>query len=105
MLAAVTLAEAAEHAGVHAQPLGVGVRLAQGAGRLRERGVAQARGGLAEDRGAERLALRRRGVRPRARILERVAALDLLALQVAGEAAHTHQVLEPVVERLQLRGR
>src|SRR5262249_35221572 len=100
--AAEPLAEAAIGAWTKAQTERVCVGLRQVSGRLREWLVAQFARGLAEQRVAEGLGLRRRRIGPRARPLEWIAAVQDLSLHVSGLPRRSTEILEAIVERLEL---
>src|SRR5262249_42057763 len=100
--AAEPFAEAAEGALAELDAERVGVGLREVARRLRERLVAKLRRRLGEQRVAERLLLRRRRIRTRARSLERIAARLDLPLEIAGSARGAAQILELVVTGLDL---
>ena len=83
-----------------AERIGVGLRKISG--RLREWLVAEFLGGLRKQRVAVALLLRRRRIGPRARALERIAAVLDRSLEIAGFARRAAQIFELVVMRLEI---
>ena len=100
--AAEPFAEAAEGAGTHANAERILIRTRHVAGRLRKRLVAELARRLRKQRCAERLLLGRIRIGPRARSFEGIAAVDDLALEVAGLSASAAEIFEAVVIRLEL---
>ena len=100
--AAEPFAEAAIGAGSEPDAERIRISLRQVAGGLRKRLVAEIARGLGEQRVAERLRLRRIGIGPRARSLERIAAFENLPFQIACRARRPAKIFELVVMRLEV---
>ena len=100
--AAEPFAEAAKGALAERDAERIGVGLRQISRRLRKRLVAELLRGLGEQRVAVALLLRRRRIGPRARALERIAAVLDLAVEIAGRARGAAQILELIVMRLEI---
>src|SRR5262249_30290054 len=83
-------------------PLAVGVGLADRAGGLRKRMIAELPGGLGVHQRRLGHLHRRRRILVAAWTLEYVAAVDLLAAQIAGPAGDAAQLVEPIVAGLEL---
>src|SRR5207302_5372010 len=101
-LATEELAIAAVDAGIDRRAVFVGIGTGDRGARRRERLVAHLFGRLLEQRAGVRALERRVRVLARARTLERVAAGDDLAVEIAGLAADAVEILEAVVVALEL---
>ena len=100
--AAEPFAEAAIAAGAHPDAERIDIRPREIARGLREGFVAKVTRCLTEKRMAETLRLRRSGIGPRARTLERVSAVQDLPLQIARLPGRAAEVLKLVVVRLEV---